>query len=206
MKAQKAPGASQLLAARQEFGVEINDLVYADEHGLLGSNYYWNHRGDLGILSDADLARVGLHGPRVQCHHSILQSLLRADEELGKNGLQLYLKDGYRSPQLYELIYRCSVKERGRALSDRLFNMADMPHATGKAVDVVLWHREEDRQIGMRDPADGVDAFFVDFYKSRLDSQSQKFHRRQCRLIEVMVRQGFCLGTKREYFHFQFGV
>ena len=82
--------------------------------------------------------------------------------------------------------------------------MEGMPHAKGTSVDVALWSLKDNTEVYLRDGKDGIDALFVDFYKDRTDEVSKKYQHLQEWLIDVMQGQGFRLGSKREYFHFDY--
>ena len=179
------------------------DLFYIDQYGLLGSNFYW-YKYEAKGLTREDILSVGLTSDRVQVHKDIIQPLLAVDAEFQKRGYKLYIKEGYRSKALYEMIYKRRVAKFGKEETDRLLNMQDMPHAEGKTVDIALWDPKENKEVYLRRGDDGTDALFVDFYKGKDDEQSKKYQELQEWVIEVMQNQGFRLGTKREYFHFDY--
>jgi D-alanyl-D-alanine dipeptidase len=79
-----------------------------------------------------------------------------------------------------------------------------MPHSTGRSVDVALWDLNQNKEIYLRDSKDGTDALFINFYRNRSDSEGKKFQELQDNLINLMQDKGFRLGTKNEYFHFNF--
>lgn len=179
------------------------DFVYIDEYGLLGSNFYWHHRGDKG-LSDSDLAKVGLVDERVMVHKDIINILIDIDKEFQKRGYRLYIKEGYRSKALYEVMYQRRIEKFGKAETDRVINMKDMPHSSGRSVDVSLRDEKGVKEIPMRDKADGTDALFVDFYKSHTDKEGKNYQELQLWVRDIMFKYGFKLGTKNEYFHFDY--
>lgn len=176
-------------------------LVYIDESGLLGSNFYW-YKYEAKGLTKEDVLSVGLTSDRVQVHQDILQPLVRVDSEFQKIGYRLYIKEGYRSKDLYKMIYKRRVAKFGKEETDRLLNMEGMPHAEGKSVDIAVWNAKENKEVYLRRGEDGTDALFVDFYKGKEDEQSKKYQQLQEWVIETMQNEGFRLGTKREYFHF----
>ncbi len=182
---------------------EPADLVYIDDYDLLGSNFYW-HKYEAKGLTKEDILSVGLTSDRVQIHKDILQPLLTVNAEFQRKGYRLYIKEGYRSKALYEMIYKRRVTKFGKEETDRLLNMEGMPHAEGKSVDVALWSLRENKEIYLRQGEDGVDALFVDFYKGKEDEQSKRYQELQEWIINIMQEQGFRLGTKREYFHFDY--
>ena len=181
-----------------------NDLVYIDEYSLLGSNFYWYRYETYGLTKE-DVLSVGLTGPRVQVSKEIIALLVEIDKVFQeKLGYRLYVKEGYRSKELYNLLYKIRCQNFGQAETDKLLNMKDMPHSLGKTVDVALWDTKTDSEVFMRDKSDGTDSFFIDFYKNRSDEKSQHYQKLQETVREIMESYGFTLGTKKEYFHFDF--
>lgn len=179
------------------------DLVYIDDYGLLGSNFYWDKRDTKGVTLEEIMA-TGLRDNRVQVHRDLITPLQEIDRELKANSYRLYIKEGYRSKALYELVYRKRVEMFGKEETDRLLNMNDMPHSTGKSVDVSLRDIEGKEEIFMRNGSDGTDALFYGYYKDKTDQQSQNLQALQDKVKELMERKGFKFGTKNEYFHFDY--
>ena len=156
-------------------------------------------------MTKEDILSVGLTSDRVQVHKDIIDELVAIDKEINdKLGFNIYLKEGYRSKALYELIYEKRVAKFGKEETDKLFNMEDMPHASGKSVDVALWNTETDKEVYMRSGDDGTDALFINFYNDRTDPEGKRYQELQDILINTMLDHGFRLGTKREYFHFDY--
>lgn len=180
-----------------------NNLVYLDEYDLLGINYYWDRRAAYN-LTDEELAAIGVTDNRVQVAREIIEPLQAVDAVFQTKGYRLFVKEGYRSPALYELAYQKRVERFGQADIDKLLNMNAMPHATGKTVDVTLWDPKVEAEVYLRNGDDGTEALFVDFYKSKSDTKSQWYQSMQEFVITTMLDQGFRLGSKREYFHFDY--
>jgi len=179
------------------------DLVYIDEYGLLGSNYYWYKYETHGITK-GDILQAGLTNERVQVSKSIIDILVSIDQDFQKNGYRLYIKEGHRSEDLYNIVYKRRVAKFGKEVTDTILNIKDMPHSSGLAVDIALWDKETNKEIYLRRKEDGVPAFFVHFYQGREDSESRGYQDLQDYTIGVMMRYGFRLGSKREYFHFNY--
>lgn len=180
------------------------DLVAINNSGLLGKSYYWENRGTLGITQDT-LEHVGVSDDRVYVDRDLIAPLCQADCAFQSRGWRLFLKEGYRPSALYELAYQISLRRSGQATTDRLFNMKDMPHADGRAVDVVLVEATTERQLYMRRKEDEPDAFFVDYYKKNdRDPIGRRYQQLQEYLIGIMQDHGFRLGTKLEYWHFNY--
>ena len=179
-------------------------LVYLDNYGLLGSNYYWNNHERMGI-SKEEILEVGLENDRVCVHEDIIDELKSIDEIFQEElGYRLYIREGYRSEELYKLIYRNRSEKFGEEQTDKLLNTKDMPHATGKSVDVSLLDEKTDELVSLRDKNDGVEAMFVDFYKDKNSPEAKRYQKLQKFVINTMQDHGFRLGTRQEYFHFDY--
>lgn len=183
--------------------MSVPNLVYLDQHSIRGINFYWDRRGSYG-LTEQELTAVGISDNRVQVHADMIVPLQRVDRELRNIGYELYVKEGYRPSALYDLIFKKRVQSHGQEDANRLFNMDDRPHATGLSVDVTLWDTHEEAEIFLRNGEDGTDALFVDYYKGKSDEQSQWYQMMQEKIIFIMMKYGFRLGKKQEYFHFDF--
>lgn len=177
--------------------METNNLAYIDEYGILGKNSYWQMGNKIGLTRE-ELEKVDLTDERIRIHPDLIEPILAADKELQKHGYRLYLTEGYRSKELYKLVGEKMVKDLGEKGRDKILNLKDTPHATGRSVDAVLWKNGE--VLKLRDKEDGFDAYFIDFYKDK----NNEFQKLQNLLIKTMQNQGFKLGTKREYFHFNY--
>jgi D-alanyl-D-alanine dipeptidase len=178
------------------------NLVYTEDHGIPGINYYWV-RNEMYNLTHDELRSVGVVDGRSQVSEEIIEPLKRADASLREYGYSLTTKDGYRSADLYRLVYEKRVAKYGKEETDKILNVVTMPHASGKVVDVALLNVTDGKEVMMRKKEDGTDAFFVDFYRSKSDKQSVEYQRLQDLLFKVMTDQGFVLGSKKEYWHFE---
>lgn len=180
-----------------------SQFVFLDEYGLLGSNFYWNKHDDYGF-SKEEVINAGLTSDRVQVDKDIIPALLAIDQELQKHNYRLYVKEGYRPEALYKLVFERRSKKFGEDATRRLVNIEEMPHATGKTVDVTLWDPEKNEEVMSRNREHGIDAFFIDYYKGKTDPESQHYQQLQDLLTSTMLKNGFEYGPKREYFHFNF--
>lgn len=178
-------------------------LVYIDTYGLKGTNFYW-HKYEAKGLTKEDILTTGLTSDRVQVHKDIIEPLIAINKIFINKGFELYIKEGYRSSALYDIVYKRRVEKFGKEEADSLLNMNDKPHALGLSVDVAVWDIATDTELYMRRGEDGTSALFVDFYKDMQDEESQRYQQLQEWVIEVMQDHGFRLGSKREYFHFDY--
>lgn len=180
-----------------------NELVGISDHGLLGSSFYWNRYADYGLTRE-DLISTGMKDDQVYVNPDIVPALLQVDKELQTKGWRVYLKEGYRSEELYKLLYERRVKKYGKEMTDRLLNIKDMPHTSGRSVDVAIWDKAKNQEICLRHPEDGPESLLLDFYKNSTDPERIRYQELQSYLIELMTRHDFELGKKKEYFHFNY--
>jgi len=181
----------------------MNDMVGIEKYDLRGSNFYWLKHDAKGITKE-EIISVGVTSEHVQLHKDIIPNVLAVEEELNKHGYRLFIKEGYRSKALYELVYEKRCLKFGKEETDRIFNMEAMPHASGKSLDATLWSIEKDEEVWLRRGDDGTDALFYGYYADEDDEQSKEYQRLQDLLVRTFLDNGFKLGTKNEYFHFDF--
>jgi len=151
-----------------------------------------------------ELAEVGMADDQVYVSPEIIPFLAEVDSKLQARGWRLYLREGYRSKELYELLYKKRVEKFGKEMTDKLLNMKNMPHASGKAVDVSIWDEQSDSEIRLRKTGDGPESLIRGFYDESTDAEGQRCHELQEYLISLMLEQGFQLGIKNEFFHFNY--
>lgn len=175
----------------------MKDFVYIDEYGILGSNFYWQKGNEIGLQKE-ELERVGLTDERIKIHKDLVEPLLSADKQLQEHGYRIYITEGYRSKELYELLNQKMIERIGEEGKNKILNTKDMPHSTGHSVDVVLW--KDNQILKLHDKADGINGYFINFYKDK----KPEYQKLQEMLINIMQNNGFRLGTKGEYFHFNY--
>ena len=170
----------------------------------MGSNFYWHHFERYG-LTKKDMELVGLTGPRVQIHKDLIPILLEIDKIFQeKFGCRLYIKEGYRSKELYEMVYKKRSELFGKEQTDKLLNIKDMPHSLGKSVDVALWDEKNDSEVFMRSKEDGPDSLLCNFYSTRQDEEGKRYQYLQDEVRKIMENFSFSLGKKNEFFHFNY--
>lgn len=179
------------------------DLVYIDNYGLLGSNFYWHKYATHG-LSKEDIINAGLTDDRVQVSEKISPILVAIDKDLQKKGWRLYIKEGYRSEAVYKIVYERRVAKYGKEITDTLLNITTMPHSTGLTVDVAIFDIATNTEIFMRKREEGLPAFFIHYHRGKSDVESKKCQELQDYIAEIMMRHGFRFGIRKEYFHFDY--
>jgi D-alanyl-D-alanine dipeptidase len=179
------------------------DLVYIDNYGILGSNFYWHKYANHG-LSKKDILDAGVVDDRVQVHPDMIEELLLVNKELQEHGWCLYIKEGYRSDALYEIVYKRRVEKYGKEATDSLLNLEGRPHALGLSIDAAIWDQKENKEIYLRRGEDGLPALFIGFYEGKEDEESKHYQELQDYLAKLMMKHGFRIGTRLEYFHFDY--
>ncbi len=140
----------------------------------------------------------------MQVSEKLIHPLQKVEETLSPFGYRIYIKEGYRSRSLYDIVYKKRVEKFGKEETDSLLNMEGIPHAEGLSVDVALWSLSDNQEVYLRNGNDGVGALFINFYRNKPDTASQQYQELQDLVISTMMTCGFRLGTKREYFHFDY--
>jgi D-alanyl-D-alanine dipeptidase len=177
------------------------DLVDARAFGIKGINFYWTNR-DRYNISQAELADAGVFDDGVYVHRDLIEPLQRVQQKLQEQGFDLMIKDAYRSPELYKLIFdKRSQMANGNTF---LLNLERMPHATGRTVDTTLLAYKTGEELKLRNNAlDPEGGYKIGFYASRPDEQSQEYDRLQQIMLTTMLAEGFKLGLKEEFWHFE---
>ena len=178
------------------------NLVNVADFGIKGANYYWTRRERFGI-SDEELKSAGVFDGNAYLDRELIELLRTANKELKKQGMELIVKDAHRTPGLYKLAQQKLYKAQGKEKTDQLLNMLRMPHSTGFAVDIGLLDLKTGEELKMHDSKDDPKAYFIDYYKNKKDPESQEFQRLQDILINIMKSTGFYIGSKGEFWHFE---
>ena len=66
-------------------------LVYIDEYGLRGTNFYW-HKYEGKGLSKQDVLDAGLTSDRVQVHADIIERLMAIDTVFQTKGYVMFIR------------------------------------------------------------------------------------------------------------------
>jgi D-alanyl-D-alanine dipeptidase len=178
-------------------------LVNLSDYGIKSMHYYWVRRENFNISKD-ELREIGITGNVAQVDESLVPKLREANEAFKKHGYEIIVKDGYRSPQLYELVKTKRYANDGQETTDKTLNPKTKPHATGLVVDINLISLKTDKEVETWDSkSDWPDGVFIDFYKHSDDPRHQEYQRLQVLMREVMFGLGFKLGSLKEYWHFE---
>lgn len=178
-------------------------LINLSDVGIKGINYYWTRRVSFNITVD-ELREAGVTGGDGQVDERLVPRLKEANRLLKDHGYEIMVKDGYRSPELYQLVQAKRYESDGKANTDRTLNVVTMPHSTGLVVDINLVNLANGEECEMWSKSDWPDGIFVDYYRSKKDDRSREYQRLQDLLISTMLKVGFTLGTKNEIWHFEY--
>ena len=181
-------------------------LVCPDDFGILSEHYYFVNRERFD-LSLSELASVGITDDKCRIGQHLVEPLRRAQALFNLRHYDLVIKDGYRSPQLYQLVFDKRTSREGgdhfgKANTSKLLNMDRMIHASGNVVDIDL-RPQDGSSLRFRGSSDGVAAHTYGFYADRPDAESRQFQANQDYMKNVMFKLGFKYGTLVEYWHFE---
>jgi D-alanyl-D-alanine dipeptidase len=180
-----------------------SQLVNVSDFGIQGINFYWTRKERFN-LSEEELNAVGVVNEHAYVRQEIIEPLKQTNEHFKTLGYELIVKDAYRSPDLYDLIQKKRYVLHGKEHTDKLLNMVTKPHTNGLTIDVNLIELATGEEVKMRNPAEDPDAFFIDFYRERPEPECKEFQRLQDILVHGMLEVGFKLGSKKEFWHFEY--
>jgi len=179
-------------------------FVNVGNYGIKGFSYYWTRRKRLNITED-ELRTAGVHDGHAYVRKEIVRPLRLANKTLKLFGYKMVVKDGLRPPAAYELAQRKLYASRGQELTDATLNMEKMPHASGLVVDIGLIDLATGKEVWLRKGADDkLGAWRIGYYAGKDDAESVEFQRLQTILIGAMISAGFVLGSKGEFWHFEY--
>lgn len=179
-------------------------FVNVGDFGIEGVNYYWTRRDRLNI-SEEELHEAGVHDEHAYVRHELIEPLLRADKSLRTWGYRMIVKDALRPHAAYELAQKKLYEKQGKELTDAMLNMVKMPHASGLAVDISLISLETSQEVWLRNGNHDKDGGWrIGYYMGRDDPASLEYQRLQTILIGTMISAGFVLGSKNEFWHFEY--
>jgi len=177
------------------------DLVRPDDFGVKSEHYYFVNR-DRFDLTIEELAQVGVSDDKCRVGTVVIPTLLEAQSKFRALGYDLIIKDGYRSPALYRLVYDKRIARYGEEHTHKLLNIDRMIHAKGNVVDIDLAPLDGSKMM-FRSGEDGIPAHIYGFYQDRPGTDAIIFQRNQDMMKEIMFGLGYEFGTLVEYWHFE---
>lgn len=172
----------------------------------------------LGITEE-DTHAVGFDYRRIHVHESMIELLMIAQDVAKMSGYTLTIIGGWLPEALYnQLSLRaCS----GRMSQHARYLMKSRVHATGLAVDVLLWDKRKKEPVALFRKEDGERALFQGYYGLCVEGRDvgrvinkdqrrrEEKYRRQQILINAMMRGEFTtkpLGLVCHYVHRSIGT
>lgn len=164
--------------------------------------YYFGDGGKRIGLVEMDLCRVGHEDDNLWVHPDVFVALERVREDIMDHGYDIVIHDAWRSVALCKLLLE---KHRQANLGTlELMSQKSFPHATGLAVDAILFCPQTEKEIWLRDhPKHGNASTKYGFYANAKDPDGQRYDRLQKLLVRTFHNHGFRLGAKQEYWHFE---
>jgi D-alanyl-D-alanine dipeptidase len=178
-------------------------LVDLAEYHIKGINYYWVRKDNFNLSYD-ELRSAGVTANDAQVDERLVPKLQAANAAFRPYGYEIIVKDGYRSPDLYELVRQKRYINDGQETTDRTLNAVTKPHATGLVVDVSLVKLSDGQEVEIWDKADWPEGVFIDYYRHHTHPRAAEYQQLQDLLAEVMLGLGFKFGSKREFWHFEY--
>ena len=118
------------------------------------------------------------------------EKLKLINEELLEHGMQLIVKDAYRSKELYDLVYERRVALFGKEQTDKIFNVRTYPHASGNTVDVSIIDAKTKLPLKLvLDIADRkaiIESRATDFFANSVDEEEKVVHTIRMTLKNIM--------------------
>ena len=185
-------------------------FVSLQENGFACKNYYTGEGGiRIGITTEF-IKSIGFVDDTIWIHPRILPKLTAVKDKLYSEGFGLIIKDGFRPVELITEV--CRLREEAGLPVKKLMSQKKMPHATGMAVDAMLADISKDSNdyeivgkelITRNQRRDGLSSCFVDFYNGMSNPECVNYQNLQNILVRTFLREGFVLGNRREYWHFE---
>jgi len=188
--------AAKLFAVPEHF-------VSLQENYFACKDYYRGEGGKKIGLTGDDLRSTGMISGDMFVHPDVIEPLTKARNVLLQQGMYMVVSDAFRPQALYELVL---TKRQALGMSVKLFNPEQAPHATGFAVDINLVDNRNIPVITRNQKRDGEACCKYGYYSGYNQCTMESvYHRIQILLVDIFKSQGFRLGSKDEYWHFELG-
>ena len=188
------------------------NLVNLENYNIKSINYYFVKHKQYNITLE-ELNNIWINDNICKVNKNIAQILKKINEELQNYWLELLVKDGYRSQELYDLIYHKRIAIEGKEYVDKIFKPIRAIHSTGNVVDVSIINSITWEEIPMRDDYDElgkkkdsdtiIKSFYTNAFKDSTYNKEQWFHTNRMLLKKVMNEHWFD-WINNEYRHFEY--
>lgn len=170
-------------------------LVNIFSYWIKGENYYFKNAERIWFTKE-DLENLNITKD-IYISDEIIDLLVLINNELKQHWFELFIKEGYRSPEVYERAYELRLKKWGKENTDRLLNMKDKPHSSGTSIDVWLYNVMLNKEEFLHKKEDWIEAFQKDYYFTK-DNHITKIRF----LLEKIMYKYWFENLDKEYFHF----
>ena len=170
--------------------------------GFVCRPYYFGEGGTRIKLTPELLAEAGHPDSTLWVHPEVIVRLENCRMVLAERDFGIQISDAFRSLALYELIRKHHAEHQPSAVE--LISKTRCPHSTGMAIDVDLVDPQTGKNIWLRNHGrDGNPSTVYGFYGGHADREGLEYHYLQRLLVQTFLDEGFGLGEKKEYWHFE---
>ncbi len=184
-------------------------LVNIKKYDIRGKLYYLQPSNLLKYnITSNDLLDINILNDDVFVAEEVISQLIKINSLLLLEWLELIVKDGYRSLELYELVYRKRCEIFWKDDTDKILNMDRKIHATGYAIDVSLafiWGDELLTKFGSHgeNAKYNQEQYDINFFQDSLQPEEQIMHTNRMKLYHLKIQHWFVLWTLNEYWHYE---
>ena len=189
-----------------------NNLVNLSDYNIKSINFYFEKHKQYNITLQ-ELADIGIVDNICRVNKKVAIALVEINKDLKNNWYEIYVKDAYRSQELYNLVYKKRIELHGKENVDKIFKPVRAIHSTGNAIDVSLINIASWNEIMMRNDynidetkktnEEIIASFYGDAFKDSLNPEEMEFHHRRSLLRDIMYKHWF-IGIDHEYRHFEY--
>lgn len=188
------------------------DLVNLSDYNIKSINFYFEKHKQYNITLQ-ELADIGITDNICRVNKKVAIVLININQDLQDDGYEIYVKDAYRSQELYNLVYKKRIELHGKENVDKIFKPVRAIHSTGNAIDVSLIDIASWEEVMMRNDynengtkktnEDIIKSFYGDAFKDSLSPEEIEFHKKRALLKNIMYKYWF-IGIENEYRHFEY--
>jgi hypothetical protein len=149
-------------------------LVDCAEHGLVSREFHLTKlcNGERQFLAALD---AGILFPTVRLRQSIAIALRKADQELRRHDLYIFVMSGWRSPALQRIAIEWASSKFGRTSANIRFAQPQVtPHATGGACDLELYSLQTGESLTKVDDGDDISFYGPERRSGLSDAETAK--------------------------------
>lgn len=190
------------------------DLVSLADYNIKSINFYFEKHEQYNI-SLQELEEINIIDNICRANKSVALALVSINQELFTLWYEIYVKDAYRSQELYDLVYKKRIELHGKENVDKIFKPVRAIHSTGNAIDVTLIDINSWKEVIMRNDYNEngtkktheeiIKSFYGDVFQDSNIPEEIEFHNKRMLLKDIMIKYWF-IGIDHEYRHFEYIV